>query len=139
MGSRSTSWIKGQLEVESRLGAAGDRLAELQEHGQLALADRVADGPAQGDGQDQQEPDQDGKPSGAVHLPRSPFAVQVQERQELLEIGVDDGLVLHALEQILHGLEVEPLPGDLGGTLVGVILGQEGLDLALGLGPRREA
>ena len=60
--------------------------------------------------------------------------VEVQERQELLELGIDDRLVLHALENVLHGLEVEPLAGDLRGALIGVILGQEGLDLAVGLG-----
>ena len=67
---------QGQLEVESRLGPAGDRLAELQEHGQLALAHRVADGPAQGNDQDQEHTDQDGKPSAtgsfAALLPSNP-------------------------------------------------------------------
>ena len=60
--------------------------------------------------------------------------VEIQERQELLEVAVDDRLVLHALEHVLHRLEVEPLAGDLGGPLIGVILGQQGLDLAGGLG-----
>ena len=76
LGSLQHFLDEGELEVEPWLGAAGDRLAELQEHGELALADRVADGLAQGDEQDQEQPDQDGDAIGdgsfAASLPSNP-------------------------------------------------------------------
>ena len=128
-----------QLEVKPWLGAAGDGLAELQEHGQLALVDRVEDGLGQGDGQDQEPPRSGSAILGGGSSAGLSLRIEVQERQELLEIAIDDRLVLHALKDVLHGLEVEPLAGDLGCTLVGVILGQEGLDLALASARRREA
>ena len=126
-----------QLEVESRLGPAGNRLSELEEHGQFPFVHGIEDGLAQGNAQDQEHADEDSQPATRIHLLASPFEIEVQERQELLEVGVDHGLVLDAHEQILHGLDVEPLAGDLGGSLIGVILDQKSLDLALASARRR--
>ena len=64
---------EGQLQVESWPGLAGDRLAELQEHGQLPLVDGIEESPAQGDDQDQEHANQDGDPLAASHGLSSPF------------------------------------------------------------------
>ena len=73
-----------ELEVQARLGAAGDRLAELQEHGQLALVDGVEDGLDQGDGQHQSHADQNRYDPVAVHRLVSPLGSRFKSGKRFL-------------------------------------------------------
>ena len=73
-----------QLEIQARLGAAGDGLAELEEDRQLALVDRVEHRLGQRDGQHEGHPDHDCDDLAAVHRLVSPFASRFRSGKSCL-------------------------------------------------------